>query len=420
MKYINRTITKKFKEMKGNFPVILVTGARQTGKSTLLEYIKNSSDEKINYVTLDNIIERSNAIEDPENFLRLHEPPLIIDEFQYAPNLLSYIKIKVDELRRKELFSDQTSNETLYYLTGSQVFQTLKNVSESLAGRIGILELHPFSTREIYGLQEDCFIPNIDSLKKKEALNYEPLCKVFDRILKGSYPALYNNTENNLENFYSSYIKTYIERDIRELINIKDEIKFFKFISSVAARTGQEYNASDIAKDIGIDNKTVDEWMSILKNTFLVYLLQPYSNNILNRAIKRPKIYFMDTGLACYLAGYLDSTTLERSAYSGQIFETYVVTEIIKSYTNNSRDPRLHLYYYRDNNQKEIDLLVIDQDNIYPVEIKKGANPGKDSIKNFNIVDKFDLKCPNGVVICLSKDIHLIDNNNYMIPVEYI
>ena len=420
MKYINRTITKKFKEMKGNFPVILVTGARQTGKSTLLEYIKNSSDEKINYVTLDNIIERSNAIEDPENFLRLHEPPLIIDEFQYAPNLLSYIKIKVDELRRKELFSDQTSNKTLYYLTGSQVFQTLKNVSESLAGRIGILELHPFSTREIYGLQEDCFIPNIDSLKKKEALNYEPLCKVFDRILKGSYPALYNNTENNLENFYSSYIKTYIERDIRELINIKDEIKFFKFISSVAARTGQEYNASDIAKDIGIDNKTVDEWMSILKNTFLVYLLQPYSNNILNRAIKRPKIYFMDTGLACYLAGYLDSTTLERSAYSGQIFETYVVTEIIKSYTNNSRDPRLHLYYYRDNNQKEIDLLVIDQDNIYPVEIKKGANPRKDSIKNFNIVDKFDLKCPNGVVICLSKDIHLIDNNNYMIPVEYI
>ena len=420
MKYINRTITKKFKEMKGNFPVILVTGARQTGKSTLLEYIKNSSDEKINYVTLDNIIERSNASEDPENFLRLHEPPLIIDEFQYAPNLLSYIKIKVDELRRKELFSDQTSNETLYYFTGSQAFQTLKNVSESLAGRIGILELHPFSTREIYGLQEDCFIPNIDSLKKKEALNYEPLCKVFDRILKGSYPALYNNTENNLENFYSSYIKTYIERDIRELINIKDEIKFFKFISSVAARTGQEYNASDIAKDIGIDNKTVDEWMSILKNTFLVYLLQPYSNNILNRAIKRPKIYFMDTGLACYLAGYLDSTTLERSAYSGQIFETYVVTEIIKSYTNNSRDPRLHLYYYRDNNQKEIDLLVIDQDNIYPVEIKKGANPGKDSIKNFNIVDKFDLKCPNGVVICLSKDIHLIDNNNYMIPVEYI
>ena len=420
MKYVSRTITKKFNEMKGNFPVILVTGARQTGKSTLLEYIKNSSDEKINYVTLDNIIERSNAIEDPENFLRLHEPPLIIDEFQYATNLLSYIKIKVDELRRKELFSDQTSNKTLYYLTGSQVFQTLKNVSESLAGRIGILELHPFSTREIYGLQEDCFIPNIDSLKKKEALNYEPLCKVFDRILKGSYPALYNNTENNLENFYSSYIKTYIERDIRELINIKDEIKFFKFISSVAARTGQEYNASDIAKDLGIDNKTVDEWMSILKNTFLVYLLQPYSNNILNRAIKRPKIYFMDTGLACYLAGYLDSTTLERSAYSGQIFETYVVTEIIKSYTNNSRDPRLHLYYYRDNNQKEIDLLVIDQDNIYPVEIKKGANPGKDSIKNFNIVDKFDLKCPNGVVICLSKDIHLIDNNNYMIPVEYI
>lgn len=420
MKYINRTIEKKIDEMKGNFPVILVTGARQSGKSTLLEYINSFSTEHINYVTLDNMIERSNAIEDPENFLRTHETPLIIDEFQYAPNLLSYIKINVDEARKNEMFGDGKTVETMYYLTGSQVFQTMKNVSESLAGRIGILELNPLSTREIYKKNEDCFIPNINVLKKKEKLNYEPLGKVFDRILKGSYPALYSNQEYDLENFYSSYIKTYIERDIRELINIRDEIKFLKFISSVAARTGQEYNANDIAKDIGIDNKTVDEWMSILKNTFLVYLLQPYSNNTLGRAIKRPKIYFMDTGLACYLAGYLDSRTLERSAYSGQIFETYIVSEIIKSYTNNSRDPRLHLYYYRDNNQKEIDLLIIDQNNIYPVEIKKGANPGKDAIKNFNIIEKFEMNSPNGIILCLSKDIHSIDEKNYIVPIEYI
>lgn len=420
MKYINRTIEKKIDEMKGNFPVILVTGARQSGKSTLLEYINSFSTEPINYVTLDNMIERSNAIEDPENFLRTHEAPLIIDEFQYAPNLLSYIKINVDEARKNEMFGDGKTVETMYYLTGSQVFQTMKNVSESLAGRIGILELNPLSTREIYKKNEDCFIPNINVLKKKEKLNYEPLGKVFDRILKGSYPALYSNQEYDLENFYSSYIKTYIERDIRELINIRDEIKFLKFISSVAARTGQEYNANDIAKDIGIDNKTVDEWMSILKNTFLVYLLQPYSNNTLVRAIKRPKIYFMDTGLACYLAGYLDSRTLERSAYSGQIFETYIVSEIIKSYTNNSRDPRLHLYYYRDNNQKEIDLLIIDQNNIYPVEIKKSANPVKDAIKNFNIIEKFEMNSPNGIILCLSKDIHLLDEKNYIVPIEYI
>ena len=166
--------------------------------------------------------------------------------------------------------------------------------------------------------------------------------------------------------------------------------------------------------------KTVDEWLSVLKNTFLVYLLQPYSNNTTSRAVKRPKIYFMDTGLACYLAGYLDARTLERSAYAGAIFETYVVSEIIKSYNNNGRDTRLHLYYYRDNNQKEIDLLIIDQNNIYPVEIKKSANPGKDAIKNFDVVNKFEMNSPNGIVISLSKDIHALDEKNYIVPIEYL
>lgn len=420
MSYINRSLEKQIDKMKGTFPVILVTGSRQSGKSTLLEYINHTSSEKINYVTLDNMIERANAIEDPEGFLRTHETPLIIDEFQYAPNLLSYIKIHVDEARKNEMFLNGKAVETMYFLTGSQVFQTMKNVSESLAGRIGILELNPLSTRELAQKEENCFIPDIHLLKKKEKLNYESLGKIFDRILKGSYPALYHKKENDLETFYSAYIKTYIERDIRELIHIKDEIKFLKFISAVAARTAQEYNANDIGRDVGIDNKTVDEWMSILKNTFLVYLLPPYTNNAVSRVIKRPKIYFMDTGLACYLAGYLDSRTLEKSAYSGQIFETYIVSEIIKSYQNNGRDPRLHLYYYRDNNQKEIDLLIIDQNNIYPVEIKKSANPTKEAIKNFSIVEKFEMNSPNGIVLCLSKDIHAFDSQNYMIPIEYI
>lgn len=420
MKYINRNVEKRFFELKGNFPSILVSGARQSGKSTLLEYINNSSDEKINYVTLDNLIERTNAIEDPEGFLRLHEAPLIIDEFQYAPNLLSYIKIRIDEARQHEMFGDGKKVGTMYYLTGSRVFQTMENVFESLTGRIGFLDLYPLSTREISEKEEIPFIPDIEIIKEKEKLEYEPLETIFSRILKGSFPILYNGNENDPEKFYSAYIKTYIERDIRELVNIKDEVKFFKFISAVAARTAQEYNASDIGKDIGIDNKTVDEWMSILTNTFLVYLLQPYSNNTLNRVIKRPKMYFMDTGLACYLVGFSDAKTLERGAYSGQIFETYIVSEIIKSYTNNLKDPRLRLYYYRDNNQKEIDLLIIDEDKIYPVEIKKSANPKKDAIKNFNIVEKFGMKSPNGAVICLSKDIHALDKNNYMIPIEYI
>ena len=418
--YIHRTIETKLDEMYGNFPSILVTGSRQSGKSTVLQYITNNKNQKIKEVSLDDLTERTMAIEDPEAFLRVHGIPLIIDEFQYAPNLLSYIKIKIDDARKNEMFGDGKKVGTLYYLTGSQIFETMENVTESLAGRVGIIDLYPLSTREIYKSNEEIFIPDINIIKKKQPLNYEYMDSVFDRIFKGSYPELYKNSKISLESFFSSYLRTYIERDVRKIINIQDEPKFMKFISSMAARTAQEFNASDIARDVGVDSETITKWTGILSNTYIIFLLQPHMNNNVGRIIKRPKIYFMDTGLACYLTGYVSSETLQRSAYSGQIFETYIISEIIKSYTNNQRDPRKHLYYYRDNNGKEIDLLVIHEDNIYPVEIKKGANPGKDAIKNFNIVNKFEMTSPNGAVICLSKDIHAIDEKNYIIPIEYI
>lgn len=406
--------------MYGNFPAILVTGSRQSGKSTVLQYITNTKNQRINEVSLDDISERAMAIEDPENFLRVHGVPLVIDEFQYAPNLLSYIKIKIDDARKNEMFGDGKEVGTLYYLTGSQIFETIENITESLAGRVGIIDLYPLSTREIYGLSEEIFIPDIEMIKKKQPLKYEYLDSVFDRIFRGSYPELYKNDKISLEAFFSSYLRTYIERDVRKIVNIQDEPKFMKFISSMAARTGQEFNASDIAKDVGIDSETITKWTGILSNTYIIFLLQPHMNNNIGRIVKRPKIYFMDTGLACYLTGYVSSETLQRSAYSGPIFETYIVTEIIKSYANSQRDPRKHLYYYRDNNGKEIDLLVVHEDNIYPVEIKKGANPGKDAVKNFSIVDRFEMNSPNGVVICLSKDIHALDEKNYMVPIEYI
>lgn len=418
--YIHRTIEAKLNEMDGNFPSILVTGSRQSGKSTVLQYITNSKGQKINEVSLDDLKERAMAIEDPETFLRTHGVPLIIDEFQYAPNLLSYIKIAIDEARKNEMFGDGKKVGTLYYLTGSQIFETMENVTESLAGRVGIIDLYPLSTREIYNSKEDVFIPDVNIIKKKEALKYEYLNNVFDRIFRGSYPELYKNENISLESYFSSYLRTYIERDVRKIVNIQDESKFLKFISSLAARTGQEFNASDIAKDVGIDSETVAKWTGILSNTYVVFLLQPHMNNNVGRIIKRPKIYFMDTGLACYLTGYVSSETLQKSAYSGQIFETYIISEIVKSYTNNGRDPKKHLYYYRDNNGKEIDLLVIHEDNIYPVEIKKNSNPGKEVIKNFNIVEKFEMNSPNGIVICLTKDIHAFDEKNYMIPIEYI
>lgn len=419
-KYINRTIEKTLNSLINKCPAVMITGSRQVGKTTLLNYIMNTSEEKINYISLDNILIRQQAIEDPELFLRTYEPPLIIDEFQYAPNLLSYIKIKIDNARKNEMFGDGKPVNTMYYLTGSQMFQAMKDVSESLAGRIEILDLYGFSTRELNNSIEEMFIPDIKTLKIKDKLNYTSTLNIFDRIINGSYPEVNSENGRNREQFYENYIRTYIERDLRQLINIKDETKFVKFISSVAARTSQEYNASDIAKDVGVDSKTIDEWISILKNTNIIYLLQAYSNNNIKKAIKKPKLYFMDTGLACYLTGYLSSTTLERSAYNGAIFETYIISEIIKSYTNNGTNPRTRLYYYRDTNQKEIDLLIINDNKVYPVEIKKSANPGKEAIKNFSVIQNFGMEIGNGTVLCMTENIISIDENNYYIPIEYI
>lgn len=419
-KYINRNVENRLKKLIGHFPAILITGARQSGKSTLLEYINSTSKKKVNIVTLDNMKDRLLANEDPEMFLRTYEAPLIIDEFQYAPNLLSYIKIKVDEARSNEMFGDGKSVGTLYYLTGSQVFQTMEDVTESLAGRVAIVDLYPLSTREIYGESESEFVPDMKLLKKRKKLENVSTLKLFERIFRGSYPELYKDKNIDVEAFFSAYLRTYMERDVRKIINIKDEVKFMRFISSVAARTGQEYNANDIANDIGIDNETVEKWISVLVNTYIITFIQPHMNNNVGRAIKRPKLYFMDTGLACYLTGYIDANTLEKSAYSGPIFETYVVSEIIKSYANNLKDPRKYLYYYRDKDGKEIDLLIVNGDNIYPIEIKKGTNPGHDVIKNFSIVKKFEMGSPNGIVLCMSSVVHPIDDENYIVPIEYI
>lgn len=420
MEYINRTMEKTLEEYIGKYPIIMITGPRQVGKTTLLNYLKSVSKDNLNYVTLDDMITRIQANEDPELFLRTHENPLVIDEFQYSPNLLSYIKMVVDEARQNEIFGDKKKTGTLYYLTGSQVFQTMKNVTESLSGRVGIFDLFAFSDRELNKIEENVFIPKIGELKTKKKLKRLSTTKIFERIITGSYPDVHYGNKIPVENYYSNYIRTYIERDIRDLINIKNENKFVKFISSMAARTGQEFNASRVGAEVGIDDKTANEWVSILKNTGIVYLLQPHTNNNVSRAIKRQKLYFMDTGLACYLTGYTDAVILEKSAYSGAIFETYIISEIIKSYTNNGIDPRKHLYFFRDSNQKEIDLLVIDNNIVYPVEIKKSSNPGYEAIKNFNVVDKFEMKKGNGIVLCLCKDITAIDENNYYVPIEYI
>ena len=418
--YIKRSVENKLEQLSKSFPIIMITGSRQVGKTTLLNNLQKQSKSEINYVSLDNLSVRALAKEEPELFLERYKAPLIIDEFQYAPDLLSYIKIIVDEKKQEHLENEKVQSMGLYYLTGSQVFHTMKSVSESLAGRIGILELYPLSNREIENKNEDFFLPIYESLENKEKTKRLDVDKVYEKILKGSYPELYSNPNIEPRDFFESYIKTYIERDIRELINVKDETKFLKFIESVAVRTGQELNINDISNSIEINNMTAQNWLSILVSTGLVYLLQPYSNNNISRIVKRPKLYFMDTGLACYLAGYMDSITLEKSAFNGAIFETYVITEIIKSFANAGLDSRKYLYYYRDNNGKEIDLLIIYNNTVYPLEIKKSFNPGKQAIKNFDVVNNFGLEIGNGGVICLAKDLFPLDKNNNLIPIELL
>ena len=405
MAYIRRTIEKHLLYLSQHFPVVVVTGARQTGKTTLIKQTFNHI-EGIKYVTLDYPMLRNLAKIDPELFLQQYPAPVIIDEIQYAPELLPLIKIRVD--------NDKRNGQ--YFLTGSQMFHLMKNVSESLAGRAAITPLYGLSRNEILGKNEIPFLPtNNFSIESNETLT-----SVFDKIFKGSMPQMIIDNSLSPETFYGSYVQTYIERDIRDLTEIKKESEFLKFISCVAARTAQEVNLSNIAQDAGIDQKTADRWLSLLVSSGLVYLLSPYSGNIVKRIVKRPKLYFMDTGLACYLSLWNNARALESSAVAGAMFETYVVTELIKQYTNCGKNVRSRFFYYRDNTGAEIDLLILENGTIYPIEIKKNTSPGNAALKNFNVLSTFQETAGDGAVICLSPMVCPLDARNKIVPVGVI
>lgn len=403
--YIERKIERQLIYLADHFPAVVIGGARQTGKTTLIKKLIGTR-EGMTYVTLDYPRIRELARSDPELFLQQYPAPVIIDEVQYAPELLPYIKIRIDEDRKNGQ----------YFLTGSQMFRLMKNVSESLAGRVGILSLYALSRAEIYGTEETPFLPTNKLLPKRD----ETITTVFDRIYRGSMPQMVVDPELTPEVYFGEYMQTYLERDIRDLLEIKNESKFLKFLSCVAARTGQELNLTDIGKDVGIDTKTADSWLSLLVTSGLVYLLQPYSRNTIKRIVKRPKLYFMDTGLACYLSLWNDPRVLENSAMAGAMFETYVVSEIIKEYTNKGIDVRSRLAYYRDSNGKEIDLMIIENGTIYPIEIKKSADPGKDALKNFSVLSSLPDQIGEGAVICLSSMAYPLDQKNKVIPVGMI
>lgn len=401
--YIKRTSEDVIQKLSKQFKVVLVTGARQVGKSTLLKHC----DENRNYVSLDDLSERELAINEPKLFLETHKAPLIIDEIQYAPELLSYIKLIVDK-------SDKKGQ---YWLTGSQQFHLMKNVSESLAGRVGILDLMGLSLAELSQIPNNKpFFPDLEYIEKRREnhKNYST-SNIFKIIYNGSFPALNNQDEFQDRNaFYSAYIRTYIERDIKDLSSISNEMKFLNFIRVVAARTGQVLKYSELANAVDISEPTAKTWLSVLVSSNLVYLLEPYYRNITKRMTKMPKIYFLDTGLCSYLTGWSNPEVIEKGAMNGAFFETFVVSEILKSYRHNGERPLI--YWYRDTQQKEIDLLIERDGKLHPIEIKLTSNPNKSMLKHFNVLDNQGY----GGLICMREsDIPLTEDVS-AIPISYI
>ena len=412
--YIKRVIEKTIKKMVNEFPVIVISGARQVGKSTMLQMIK---EDNMNYVTLDDLDARNLALSDPKYFLEQYSYPLLIDEIQYAPNLLPYIKMIVYDEKFKAL-KNNTEVKSLFWLTGSQQFKVMKDVSESLAGRVGVLNLYSLSNSEIKGYGGLLFTPKLDELKKNENIVHCDSKEIFERIYNGGMPSIATGAIER-SNYFSSYINTYIERDVKQLLNVGKTIEFYNFMQYIAVRTAQELNYSTIAKEIGVDSKTIKNWISILESSGIIYLLQPFSSNLSNRIIKAPKLYFMDTGLCSYLAKYPNPETLEIGALSEAIFETFVVSEIIKNITSHGLDPKMNLYYYRDKDQKEVDLLYIEGDTIYPIEIKKGISPNNPD-KNFTVLKKYSNDIATGIVICMTQKLQPINRNCWLCPVSLL
>jgi len=392
--YKTRSLSLYIQRMSEKFKVLFIDGPRQVGKTTLL---KITSDGKRVYVSLDNPQDLLKAKTDPKGFLDTYAPPCIIDEIQYAPELFPYIKI----------IADNTNECGLYWLTGSQQYNLMQGVTESLAGRMVLIDMLGFSIyeRDEKGALQKPFLPSPEPARILKRRNSADTFKI---ISQGAFPDVVDADPEHWEAFYDSFIRTYIERDVRQIINIGDEVKFITFLKVAAARTGQELNLADIARNVGIDPKTAEKWLSVLKTAGLVYLLQPYFKNITKRLTRRPKLYFMDTGLAAYLAGWTTPQSLETGASSGAFFETFVITEILKSYYHNGKNPRFN--FYKDSDKNEIDLLIFQDGKYYPIEIKKHGTPRSDDVKAFKVLSGEE-SLGFGCEICLVPDLQPLSPN---------
>lgn len=408
MKYIERTLERKFLKMSSFFKAVLITGARQVGKTTILKHL--AEGQKRTYVSMDNTMARTLAKSDPVLFFQTYKPPIIIDEIQKAPELFEQIKIMCDESEERGLF----------WLTGSQQYNMMKNVRETLAGRIGILELYSLSKNEVDGIR----FPNemdfsLACLQQRQACTGKnDVVDVFDHIWRGGMPdAIYADAEQRQE-YYNSYIETYLMRDVSEEGGITDSVRFRKFLNACAALVAEQVNYKTLAEAAEISQPTAKEWLRLLQGLGIIYLLQPFANNELKRLSKTPKLYFCDTGLCAYLSMWLTRDTLMNGAASGQYFENYVIIELVKNFSYSS--VKANLTYYRDSNAKEIDVMVEENGLIHPLEIKKSANPDRREIKKYEIIDKTNLERGSGGIICMCEEVIPIDGKNCFIPCNLI
>ena len=408
--YITRHMEKPVMELNEQYPVLLLTGPRQVGKTTMLEHLIEVEGRGRKKVSLDDLTLRELAKTDPKMFFQLYQPPLLIDEVQYAPELFPYIKIMVDERHQPGDF----------WLTGSQLFKMMKGVQESLAGRVALLHLSPLSQSEIMKRPPEppfsLELPLLSERQNGRQMLNTP--EVFQHIHQGGMPALVTGTYSNASIFYSSYIDTYMERDVRRLSNDIDSLKFLRFLRSVAARTSQQVNYKGIADDAEIDQTTAKNWLHVLEALGIIFLLEPYSNNVLKRTVSTPKLYFYDSGIVCYLTRWSSPETAMEGAMSGALLENYTVAEIIKTYQNAGQEP--FLYYYRDKDAREIDLILERDGKLFPIEIKKMASPPKKLTKVFDLIDKSPLQRGTGAILCMADQLGAFDQNNLIVPISLI
>lgn len=409
MTYISRAIEKTFLAAVRDFKVVLVTGPRQCGKTTMMKKMAEDENRGRKYISLDDFAARKMAVESPNLFLQVYKPPVFIDEVQYAPQLFSYIKMYVDEYQQPGDI----------WLSGSQIFKLMENVQESLAGRVGILKMNTFSQAEIEEVESSPFRPEIEYLiARGENRKKIEMPELYERIFKGSLPDVVQHELSSRDRLYSSYIATYIERDVREISGIIDSLKFYDFVTATAAHIGQIINFRTIADAAGISVQTAKEWMQILERLGIIFFLHPYTNNLLKRTISKPKLYFYDTGLAIYLTRWSDSITLMNGSFNVAALENFVVSEIVKSYYNAGEEH--YINYYRDKEAKEIDIVREINNTVYPMEIKKTGLPDARITKVFSVLENKGKTVAPGIVLCTAQNISTLGKGNYVVPIAFV